>query len=163
VDRHQQRQPSPFAAYIRQRRKQLGLSQEEVARAAGEEFQASYVAKLERDAVDTPSAARVRKLAHALDVAPGDLGRLIFAEDGGATPELPPLPPRPLTPDPADVAALAALLRPRLPHVSDEQVAGAAYMLLALDWKSREELEAELGPSAALPPHEANGGAGAAG
>lgn len=151
-----QQQSSPFAAYIRQRRLQLGLSQEQVARRAGEEFQANYIAKLERDGVETPSRDRLRKLAHALEAPIADLRALIYPDEGETPPPLPPHAPPVI--DPALPGYIQDALRPLVGKIPDEDVRATGRMLAGMVWKTRAELEAELGPTKYRPPAVRDGG-----
>lgn len=147
-----QQQPSSFAAYIRQRRQQLGLSQEQVARRAGDEFQGAYIAKLERDGVETPSRDRLRKLAHALEVPIAALRALIYPDEGESPPVLPAVAPPVI--DPALPDFIKDALRPLVGQVPDDDVRAVGRVLASMRLRSREEIEAREGPRE-LPPHDA--------
>lgn len=58
---------------IRARRQALGLTQEALAERVGEGVRQSDVSRLERDKIALPHPARVRALARALELAPGEL------------------------------------------------------------------------------------------
>jgi transcriptional regulator with XRE-family HTH domain len=89
---------------IRARRQALGLTQEELAARVGEGVQQSDISRLERDKISLPHAARLRALARALALSPGEL--LVCAGWAGAdeprsTPAAPTAPaPPPASPAP---------------------------------------------------------------
>lgn len=59
-----------FGEEVRKARNLLGLSQEDLAHKA--DLHSSYVSKLERG-LKSPSLRVILQLAHALDIAPGEL------------------------------------------------------------------------------------------
>lgn len=60
-----------FGDYLRELRKQAGLSQRELAQQAGIDF--TYLSKIENSRVDPPGEATMRALARALGADPEDL------------------------------------------------------------------------------------------
>lgn len=68
------RQQTPsFGEVIRQRRVELGMTQEELAERVGESVRQSDISRLERDYVALPRRDRLEALAAALEVTPGYL------------------------------------------------------------------------------------------
>ncbi len=68
--------PGSLGAVIRQRRSELGWSQEELAARVsdeGDEVRQSDISRLERGRVGLPRRARLLRLAAVLGLAPGDL------------------------------------------------------------------------------------------
>lgn len=59
--------------FIRQRRVELGMTQEEFATLLGEGKRQSEVSRLERDRIGLPRRERLERIAEALDVSVGDL------------------------------------------------------------------------------------------
>jgi transcriptional regulator with XRE-family HTH domain len=65
--------PSTLGTFIRNRREQLGLSQQELADRAGHGTKQEHVSRLERGRVTLPRWHRLLALADALEVTPGEL------------------------------------------------------------------------------------------
>jgi hypothetical protein len=65
--------PLSLGAAIRARRQALGLTQEALAARVGDGVRQSDISRLERDKITLPHPARVRALARALEMAPGEL------------------------------------------------------------------------------------------
>ena len=59
--------------FIRHRRLERGLTQEQLAEAIGESVNQSDISRLERDQITLPRRERLEQLAAALDVSLGDL------------------------------------------------------------------------------------------
>lgn len=59
--------------FIRQRRQDLGLTQEQLAERAGEGMRQAEISRLEHDYITLPRRNRLEQLATALDVSLGDL------------------------------------------------------------------------------------------
>ncbi|MBA3275627.1 MAG: helix-turn-helix domain-containing protein [Chloroflexia bacterium] len=62
-----------LGTFIRERRMELGLTQEELAERVGEGVRQSEISRLEHDRVTLPRRARLEQIAAALDVSMGDL------------------------------------------------------------------------------------------
>ena len=62
-----------LGTYIRQRRQELGLSQEQLAERIGESVSQSDVSRLEKDRITLPRRRRMEQLAVALEVSLGEL------------------------------------------------------------------------------------------
>jgi transcriptional regulator with XRE-family HTH domain len=62
-----------FGQIIRQRRIELGLTQEALAERVGDNVRQADISRLERDYIALPRRGRLEALAHALDVSPGYL------------------------------------------------------------------------------------------
>lgn len=62
-----------LGAFIRERRKQLGLTQEQLAERIADGVRQSEVSRLEHDRVTLPRRDRLEQLAAALDVSIGEL------------------------------------------------------------------------------------------
>ena len=60
-----------FGEYLRDLRKRAGLSQRELAEAAGIDF--TYLSKIENSRVEPPAEQTLRLLAHRVDADPDDL------------------------------------------------------------------------------------------
>lgn len=134
-----ERRYSPFATFVRRRRLDLRLTQEQLARRCGEDFSGSYIAKLERDAVETPPPARVRRLAHALEVPSSELGVLIYHDEDEPLPALPPAPEPTLFDDPTIPTEVKVLLRPHAATTDAAELRAFARVLTAgLDALHRE-------------------------
>jgi transcriptional regulator with XRE-family HTH domain len=58
---------------IRIRRQEIGLTQEGLAERIGDGVRQSDVSRLERDGIQMPRAARLRAIAAALEIEPGEL------------------------------------------------------------------------------------------
>lgn len=67
------RRTQTFGHIIRQRRTELGLTQEELAERVGESVRQSDISRMERDYISLPRRERLEALANALDVTPGYL------------------------------------------------------------------------------------------
>ena len=65
--------PASLGTFIRDRRNELGLTQEEVAERIGPSTQQSDVSRLERGGVALPRRERLEAIAAALDVSLGEL------------------------------------------------------------------------------------------
>ena len=65
--------PRTFGTVIRERRTELGLTQEELAERVGEHVRQSDISRLERDYVMLPRRDRLEALAAALEVTTGYL------------------------------------------------------------------------------------------
>ena len=59
--------------YIQERRRELGLTQEQLAEAIGDNVKQSDVSRLERNKITLPRRERLEQLAMALEVSLGDL------------------------------------------------------------------------------------------
>jgi transcriptional regulator with XRE-family HTH domain len=59
-----------FGQVIRQRRMELGLTQEELAERVGENIRQSEISRLERDYIMLPRRSRLEAIARALEVSP---------------------------------------------------------------------------------------------
>lgn len=64
-----------LGTFIRRRRRQLGLTQEELAARVGDSVRQSDISRLERDGVSLPRRNRLEHIARALDVSLGTLMR----------------------------------------------------------------------------------------
>jgi len=64
---------SPLGAAIRERRRQLGLTQEQLAERVGDSVTQSDISRIERGTVALPRRQRLEQLAQALDLSLGDL------------------------------------------------------------------------------------------
>ncbi len=62
-----------LGTFIRERRMELGLTQEELAERVSEGVRQSEISRLEHDRVTLPRRARLEQIAAALDVSMGDL------------------------------------------------------------------------------------------
>jgi len=62
-----------LGTFIRERRMELGLTQEELAERVGEGVRQSEISRLEHDRVTLPRRGRMEQIAAALDVSMGDL------------------------------------------------------------------------------------------
>jgi transcriptional regulator with XRE-family HTH domain len=78
-------EPTP-GARLRARRKELGLTQEQVAARTGGAYDQTQYSKLERDITEQPRGAAAIAIAKALDVAPGDIWKSSKAAMGAQTP-----------------------------------------------------------------------------
>ncbi len=65
--------PISLGTFIRERRKQLGLTQEQLAERVADGVRQSEVSRLEHDRVTLPRRDRLEQLAAALDVSIGEL------------------------------------------------------------------------------------------
>lgn len=66
-------QAKSFGQVIRERRVELGLTQEQLAERIGEHVRQSDVSRMERDYISLPRRDRLEALAKALNVSPGYL------------------------------------------------------------------------------------------
>jgi transcriptional regulator with XRE-family HTH domain len=73
MDDFRRQKTSTFGEVIRQRRRELGLTQEELAERIGESVRQSDISRMERDYVVLPRRERLEALAAALEVTPGYL------------------------------------------------------------------------------------------
>jgi len=90
---------STLGRAIRQRRIEIGLTQEELAERIGPGIRQSDISRLERDRIQLPRAQRLRALASALEMEPGELLSL-SGWDGSAVPH----PVTAFDPEPEDEA-----------------------------------------------------------
>lgn len=65
--------PITLGTFIRERRKQLGLTQEQLAERVADGVRQSEISRLEHDRVTLPRRDRLEQLAAALDVSIGEL------------------------------------------------------------------------------------------
>jgi transcriptional regulator with XRE-family HTH domain len=73
MDRHTTDQAKTFGQVIRERRIELGLTQEQLAERIGEHVRQSDISRMERDYIMLPRRDRLEALAEALEVTPGYL------------------------------------------------------------------------------------------
>jgi transcriptional regulator with XRE-family HTH domain len=73
MDKHATGQAKSFGQVIRERRIELGFTQEQLAERIGENVRQSDVSRMERDYISLPRRDRLEALAVALDVTPGYL------------------------------------------------------------------------------------------
>lgn len=76
--------PASLGEAIRLRRVEIGLTQEELAARAGDGVRQSDISRLEHDRIQLPRASRLRAIASALDMEPGEL--LVRSGWAGARP-----------------------------------------------------------------------------
>jgi transcriptional regulator with XRE-family HTH domain len=62
-----------LGTFIRERRQDLGLTQEQLAERVGPSVRQAEISRLEKDRITLPSRARLEQLAAALEVSLGDL------------------------------------------------------------------------------------------
>ena len=65
--------PETLGALIRERRRDLGLTQEQLAERIGEGVRQSDISRLERDQMSLPRRDRLQQIAASLDLSIGDL------------------------------------------------------------------------------------------
>lgn len=65
--------PVTLGTFIRERRAELGLSQEQLAERVGERVRQAEISRLEHDRVTLPRRERLEQLAAALEVSVGEL------------------------------------------------------------------------------------------
>ena len=65
--------PTRFGSYIRERRQQLGLSQDQLAERMGEPYRQADISRLEDGQDEPPRLGTLNRLALALEVQVGDL------------------------------------------------------------------------------------------
>ena len=75
--------PASLGEAIRLRRIEIGLTQEELAARVGDGVRQSDISRLEHDRIQLPRASRLRAIASALEMEPGEL--LIRSGWSGAT------------------------------------------------------------------------------
>lgn len=73
MDEYRRQKTPTFGEVIRQRRRELGITQEELAERVGENVRQSDISRMERDYVVLPRRERLEALAAALQVTPGYL------------------------------------------------------------------------------------------
>ena len=78
--------PTSLGEAIRLRRIEIGLTQEELAARVGDGVRQSDISRLEHDRIQLPRASRLRAIASALEMEPGEL--LIRSGWAGAVPAL---------------------------------------------------------------------------
>jgi transcriptional regulator with XRE-family HTH domain len=125
--------------FIRRRRQELGLTQEELAARVGDSVRQSDISRLERDGVSLPRRGRLEQLARALDVSLGTLMRQtgwFDSDDGFAGQESIP------TPASHQVAGP--------PSVSQSHSAPSGYGVLRRDPGARDNHDLGREESAAL-------------
>jgi transcriptional regulator with XRE-family HTH domain len=77
-----------LGAFIRDRRQELGLTQEQLAERIGETVRQAEVSRLEGDRISLPHRRRMEQLAAALEVSLGELlVRSGWMKEGDALPE----------------------------------------------------------------------------
>ena len=119
-----------LGTFIRQRRQDLGLTQEQLAEAIGDHVNQSDISRLERDRITLPRRERLEQLAAALDVSLGDLlARTGWLKAGDSMDQVldreataqpaSSIPPAPLAPD--DVQALAHVIETTRDRVANAQ------------------------------------------
>lgn len=109
------RMPHTLGTFIRERRRELGLTQEQLADRVGGRTRQSEISRLERNLIMLPRRERLAALAAALEITPGDLlvrsgwiapddpGRVVFTASA-------PAPPTDLIPPGADAPGLTAIV-----------------------------------------------------
>lgn len=149
---------SPLAQRLVRARLALGLTQEQVARRAG--LRTNYVTQVETDQFRYPDPEKLAAWARALDLPYRELQPLPYALRGEDQDDEPPPPPPVVAPpviDPDLPRYIQDALRPLVGKLPDEDVRATGRMLAGMVWKTRAELEAELGPTKYRPPDARDG------